>query len=62
MSDDLLHGPLDDRHRAHGASFAEFGGWLMPVSYAGTVAEHTATRNAHDDADARYSGADSPSQ
>jgi aminomethyltransferase len=46
MSDDLLHGPLDDRHRAHGASFAEFGGWLMPVSYAGTVAEHTATRNA----------------
>src|SRR5271156_5741682 len=45
MSDDLLHGPLDDRHRAHGASFAEFGGWLMPVSYAGTVAEHTATRN-----------------
>jgi aminomethyltransferase len=46
MSDDLLHGPLDDRHRAHGASFAEFGGWLMPVSYVGTVAEHTATRNA----------------
>src|SRR3984885_2268058 len=46
MSDDLLHGPLDDRHRAHGASFAEFGGWLMPVSYAGTVAEHTATRDA----------------
>ncbi|MDT5412208.1 MAG: aminomethyltransferase [Mycobacterium sp.] len=46
MSDDLLHGPLDDRHRAHGASFAEFSGWLMPVSYAGTVAEHTATRNA----------------
>src|ERR1700733_12715071 len=46
MSDDLLHGPLDDRHCANGASFAEFGGWLMPVSYAGTVAEHTATRNA----------------
>ncbi len=43
---DLLHGPLDDRHRELGASFAEFGGWLMPVSYAGTVAEHTATRNA----------------
>ena len=46
MSDDLLHGPLEDRHRELGASFAEFGGWLMPVSYAGTVAEHTATRNA----------------
>ena len=43
---DLLHGPLEDRHRGLGASFAEFGGWLMPVSYAGTVAEHTATRNA----------------
>ncbi|MDT5172590.1 MAG: aminomethyltransferase, partial [Mycobacterium sp.] len=37
---DLLHGPLEDRHRELGASFAEFGGWLMPVSYAGTVAEH----------------------
>ncbi|MGW0162328.1 glycine cleavage system aminomethyltransferase GcvT [Mycobacterium sp. NPDC003323] len=44
MSDDLLHGPLEEQHRALGASFAEFGGWLMPVSYAGTVAEHTATR------------------
>ena len=46
MTDNLLHGPLDDRHRALGASFAEFGGWLMPVSYAGTVTEHTATRAA----------------
>ncbi|WP_343576071.1 glycine cleavage system aminomethyltransferase GcvT [Mycobacterium sp.] len=43
---EVLRGPLDDRHRELGASFAEFGGWLMPVSYAGTVAEHTATRNA----------------
>lgn len=43
---DLLHGPLEDRHRQLGASFAEFGGWLMPVSYAGTVSEHNATRNA----------------
>ncbi|MCV7414439.1 glycine cleavage system aminomethyltransferase GcvT [Mycolicibacterium litorale] len=41
-----LHGPLEDRHREHGASFAEFGGWLMPVSYAGTVSEHTSTRTA----------------
>ncbi|MBJ7464387.1 MAG: glycine cleavage system aminomethyltransferase GcvT [Mycolicibacterium sp.] len=44
MSENLLHGPLEEQHRALGASFAEFGGWLMPVSYAGTVAEHTATR------------------
>ena len=46
MTDHLLHGPLEDRHRELGASFAEFGGWLMPVSYAGTVSEHTATRDA----------------
>ncbi len=42
---EIQHGPLDERHRQLGASFAEFGGWLMPVSYAGTVGEHTATRN-----------------
>ncbi|OBK91928.1 glycine cleavage system protein T [Mycobacterium asiaticum] len=41
-----LTGPLEERHRELGASFAEFGGWLMPVSYAGTVSEHNATRNA----------------
>ncbi len=46
MTDDLQQGPLEDRHRELGASFAEFGGWLMPVSYAGTVSEHNATRNA----------------
>ena len=44
--DELLHGPLESRHREHGATFAPFGGWLMPVSYAGTVGEHTATREA----------------
>ncbi len=43
---DIQHGPLEDRHRELGATFAEFGGWLMPVSYAGTVSEHTATRTA----------------
>lgn len=41
---DLLRGPLHDAHVALGATFAEFGGWSMPVSYAGTVTEHTATR------------------
>ncbi|MDT5314376.1 MAG: aminomethyltransferase [Mycobacterium sp.] len=46
VSDNLRKGPLEDRHRELGASFAEFGGWLMPVSYAGTVSEHNATRNA----------------
>nr|WP_179475918.1 glycine cleavage system aminomethyltransferase GcvT [Mycolicibacterium vinylchloridicum] len=43
---DLLLGPLDRQHRELGASFASFGGWSMPVSYAGTVGEHTATREA----------------
>ncbi len=43
---DLLLGPLDSQHRELGATFASFGGWLMPVSYAGTVGEHTATREA----------------
>jgi aminomethyltransferase len=43
---DLLLGPLDTAHRELGASFASFGGWSMPVSYAGTVGEHTATREA----------------
>ena len=43
---DIQHGPIEERHRQLGASFAEFGGWLMPVAYAGTVAEHTATREA----------------
>ena len=48
MSDapELLHGPLEDRHRELGANFAEFSGWLMPGSYAGTVSEHNATRDA----------------
>ena len=41
-----MKGPLEDRHRELGASFAEFCGWLMPVSYAGTVSEHNATRDA----------------
>ena len=41
---ELLHGPLESRHRELRATFAPFGGWLMPVSYAGTVSEHTATR------------------
>lgn len=44
--DELLAGPVADRHVALGATFAEFGGWNMPLSYAGTVAEHAAVREA----------------
>jgi aminomethyltransferase len=36
--------PLDAQHRALGAKMGVFAGWDMPISYAGTVAEHTAVR------------------
>jgi aminomethyltransferase len=35
---------LADRHRALGARLIEFGGWLMPVQYAGILEEHRAVR------------------
>ena len=35
-----LHGT----HHAHKARMVDFGGWDMPVQYAGLVAEHTAVR------------------
>jgi aminomethyltransferase len=38
--------PLNDWHRAHGASMVDFGGWDMPVSYGPIGAEHVATRQA----------------
>ncbi|MFC7446989.1 glycine cleavage system aminomethyltransferase GcvT [Rhodococcus daqingensis] len=47
MSDaELLQGPLRAVHAELGATFAPFGGWEMPVSYAGVVAEHTAVRES----------------
>jgi aminomethyltransferase len=41
-----LISPLRDRHVAVGAKFADFGGWSMPIEYAGggVLAEHTAVR------------------
>ena len=42
----LKKSPLHERHVALGAKFAEFGGWEMPLEYAGVVAEHTAVRTA----------------
>ncbi|QNG18484.1 glycine cleavage system aminomethyltransferase GcvT [Rhodococcus triatomae] len=44
MSEQLLQGPVHDVHVELGATFAPFGGWEMPVSYEGTVSEHTAVR------------------
>lgn len=40
-----LTSPLHERHVALGARFAEFGGWSMPLQYAGVVAEHKAVRS-----------------
>jgi aminomethyltransferase len=42
----LLRSPVHDRHEALGAKFAAFGGWEMPLEYAGggVIAEHTAVR------------------
>jgi aminomethyltransferase len=43
-----LTSPLQDRHVAAGAKFADFSGWSMPIEYAGggVLAEHTAVREA----------------
>ncbi|WP_066907132.1 glycine cleavage system aminomethyltransferase GcvT [Millisia brevis] len=49
MSDDQATdrpGPAHEVHRELGAKFASFAGWSMPLSYAGTVSEHKATREA----------------
>ena len=41
----LRRSPLHDRHVAAGAKFAAFGGWEMPLQYAGGVLEeHAAVR------------------
>jgi len=37
---------LHERHTALGASFTDFGGWLMPVRYTSDLAEHHAVRTA----------------
>ncbi|SDP45593.1 aminomethyltransferase [Klenkia soli] len=41
-----LTSPLHERHLAAGAKMADFGGWSMPLEYAGggVIAEHTAVR------------------
>ncbi len=39
-----LRTPLYDWHVAHGARIVEFGGWEMPLQYAGILEEHSAVR------------------
>jgi aminomethyltransferase len=36
--------PLDEEHRALGARMVPFGGWEMPIQYAGVLEEHRACR------------------
>ncbi|MGC4864170.1 glycine cleavage system aminomethyltransferase GcvT [Micromonospora sp. DT53] len=44
----LRRSPLHERHTAAGAKFAPFGGWEMPLEYAGggVLKEHAAVRTA----------------
>lgn len=44
--DNLKKTPLYDRHVAAGGRIVEFGGYALPVQYAGIVAEHQHTRVA----------------
>jgi aminomethyltransferase len=47
MTDPLRRSPLHERHVALGAKFSAFGGWDMPLEYAGggVLREHTAVRS-----------------
>jgi len=42
----LLKTPLNAAHRDSGAKMVPFGGWDMPVEYAGLISEHMAVRTA----------------
>ena len=46
MGNDLRHTSLYARHAGLGARLVTFGGWEMPVQYAGIVEEHRAVRTA----------------
>ncbi|MEH1127530.1 glycine cleavage system aminomethyltransferase GcvT [Micromonospora sp. CPCC 206061] len=48
MTMELRRSPLHERHAALGAKFAAFGGWDMPLEYAGggVLREHAAVRDA----------------
>jgi aminomethyltransferase len=44
VSDELRRTPLEAEHVALGAKLGPFGGWLLPIEYGGTLAEHAAVR------------------
>jgi len=41
---ELKRTPLEAEHAALGAKLGPFGGWNMPIEYAGAIAEHQAVR------------------
>src|SRR5213593_777329 len=41
---ELKHSPLEKEHVSLGAKLGPFGGWLMPIEYAGAISEHRAVR------------------
>jgi glycine cleavage system T protein (aminomethyltransferase) len=48
VTEELVTSPLHERHVAAAAKFATFGGWSMPLEYAGAgvLAEHAGVRQA----------------
>src|SRR5690349_18239337 len=48
MTSPVRQSPLHDRHASSGAKFSRFGGWDMPLEYAGggVLREHAAVREA----------------
>ena len=42
----LIQPPLADRHASVATKVGEFAGWEMPIVFEGTIAEHTAVREA----------------
>jgi aminomethyltransferase len=48
MTAQARHSPLHDHHAALGAKFSRFGGWEMPLEYAGggVLKEHAAVRES----------------
>lgn len=53
---ELLETPLHAAHVAAGAKMVDFGGWHMPLQYAGILAEHRAVREGVGIFDASHMG------
>ena len=44
--ENLKKTPLYNTYSEYGGKIIEFGGWAMPVQYAGIISEHEAVRQA----------------